>query len=129
MEAELRRLEDSEKREWAELQAQAFRARLSRQAQLVGRALESIDQFLHQWDGEGGEAKAETLKQELQKDLAATPDPASERARRILERAKQSAQGGRRTLAQALVQTLVARYPSSEAAKEAQVLLKSLDSP
>jgi hypothetical protein len=129
MESELRQLEDAEKREWAELQAQAFRARLSRQAQLVSRALDSIDQFLRQWEGEGGEAKAETLKQELQKDLASTPDPASERARRILDRAKQSAQGGRRTLAQVLVQTLIARYPSSEAAKEAQALLKSLDTP
>lgn len=129
MESELRQLEDALKREWADLQSDAFRARISRQGTLVTRALDSIEQFVRRWSGEGSELKAEQLRQEIQKDLAAVSDPASERARRILDRAKQCAAGERRTLAQVLLQTLLGRYPSSEAAQEAQQLLKTLKAP
>ncbi len=129
MESELRQLEDALKRDWADLQSDAFRARISRHGTLVARTLDSIDQFVRHWSGEGSELKAEQLRQEIQKELAVVSDPASERARRILDRAKQCAAGERRTLAQVLLQTLLGRYPSTEAAQEAQQLLKTLKAP
>jgi hypothetical protein len=82
--------------------------------------------FLKQWAGEGTEGKAKILLAELDKELASAPAGETERPHRIFERAKKCVEGGKRALAQTLLQTLVARYPSSDVTSEAQQLLKSL---
>jgi len=126
METDIRNLEVQERREWVEAQALAFQARISRRSQLSADALKALDAYLKRWAGEGTEGKADTLRRDLEKELAQTPPAEAERPRRIFERAKKLAEGGRRALAQSLLQTLVVRYPSSDVASDAQTLLKSL---
>jgi TolA-binding protein len=126
METDIRNLEIQERREWVEAQALAFQARISRRAQLAADALKALDAYLKRWAGEGTEGKADTLRRDLEKDLAQTPPAEAERPRRIFDRAKKLAEAGRRALAQSLLQTLVVRYPSSDVAADAQTLLKSL---
>jgi len=126
LEADIKHLETQERREWVEAQALTFQARISRRAQLATEALRALDAYLKRWSGEGSEGKAETLRRDLEQELAKTPPSEAERPRRIFDRAKQLVEGGRRALALSLLQTLVARYPSSEVAPEAQTLLKTL---
>jgi hypothetical protein len=126
MESEVRALEEAERRDWAETQAAAFTGVISRRPELVDKAREILDRYSKQWSGEGSEGKAETLRRQLEKDLAATPAGDAERPHRIFDRAKKCVAGGKRSLAQSLLQTLVARYPSSDVTPQAQELLKSL---
>jgi TolA-binding protein len=127
MDAQIKQLEEGERRDWADLQAKAFQAKLSRRPELVAQALQGADAFLRQWAGEGGEQKAETLREDVRREVAASPDAEAERARRILDQARKHAESGRRTLAQTMLQTLLTRYPSSEVSAEAQELLKTLN--
>jgi hypothetical protein len=126
VEGEIRSFQDNERRDWAEAQAVVFQGRISRRPELVGKAHESLVTYLKQWAGEGSEGKAKTLLAELDKELASTPAGETERPHRILEQAKKSVERGKRALAQTLLETLVARYPSSDVTSEAQQLLKSL---
>jgi len=126
MEIDIRNLEIQERREWVEAQALTFQARISRRGQLAADALKALDGYLKRWAGEGTEGKADTLRRDLEKELAQTPPAEAERPRRIFDRAKKLAEAGRRALAQSLLQTLVVRYPSSDVASDAQTLLKSL---
>lgn len=126
LETEIRTLEEQERRDWVEAQAAAFLARTSRRSDMVAIAIRVIGTYLRQWAGEGTEAKADKLQRDLNEDLRSTPAAEAERPRRIYDRAKKLVEGGKRALAQSLLQTLVARYPSSEIAPEAQQLLKTL---
>ncbi len=126
MDVEIRSLQEDERRDWAEAQAQAFQGRISRRAELVDKAREGLQGFLRKWAGEGSELKAKKLLEELDKELASVTTGDAERPRRIFDRAKKCVEAGKRALAQTLLQTLVARYPSSEVTPEAQQLLKTL---
>jgi len=126
MDGEIRSLQEDERRDWAEAQAQAFHARISRRPELVDKAREVLQAFLRKWAGEGTELKAKKLLEELDKELASVTTGDADRPRRIFDRAKKCVEGGKRALAQTLLQTLVARYPSSEVTTEAQQLLKTL---
>lgn len=125
-EGEIKSLEESERRDWAEAQALVFQARISRRSELVTKALAALETYAKQWAGEGAEAKADALRRDLEKDLASTPAADTERPRKVFERAKKYMEIGKRAMAQSLLQTLVARFPSSDVAMEAQQLLKSL---
>jgi hypothetical protein len=126
MDGEIRSLQEDERRDWAEAQAQAFQGRISRRPELVDKAREVLQGFLRKWAGEGSELKAKKLLEDLEKELASVTTGDADRPRRILDRAKKCVEGGKRALAQTLLQTLVARYPSSEVTAEAQQLLKTL---
>ncbi|HZF00115.1 MAG TPA: FHA domain-containing protein [Planctomycetota bacterium] len=126
MEGDIRALEEQERRDWVEAQAQAFQARISRRSDISARAGQVLGTYLRQWSGEGTEAKADKLLKEMNEELRSTPPAEAERPKRIFDRAKKLVEGGKRALAQSLLQTLVARYPSSEVAPEAQQLLKTL---
>jgi hypothetical protein len=126
LETEIRLLEEHERRDWVESQAQAFLARTSRRSDIVAAAVQVIGSYLKQWAGEGTEGKADQLLRGLNEDLRATPAMEVERPKRIFDRAKKLLEGGKRALAQSLLETLVTKYPTSEAAPEAQQLLKSL---
>jgi len=126
IEAEIKNLQENERRDWAEAQAQAFHARISRRSELVDKARETLQTFAKQWSGEGTERKAQDLLAALDKELSAGSAGEAERPRRIFERAKKFMEAGKRALAQALLQTLVARYPSSDVTAQAQQLLKTL---
>ena len=126
MEGEVRGLEEAERRDWAETQAIAFQARISRRSELIDQARAVLDRYSRQWSGEGTEAKAETLRRELEKELAATPAGDAERPHRLFDRAKRLVASGKRTMAQSYLQVLVSRYPSSDVTPQAQELLKSL---
>jgi hypothetical protein len=126
MEAEIRSLQEDERRDWAEAQAHAFQGRISRRPELVERAREALQAFLRKWANEGTELKAKKLLDEFEKEVASVSGGDAERPRRIYDRAKKCVEGGKRVLAQTLLQTLVARYPSSEVTPEAQQLLKTL---
>jgi len=126
MTSEKRALEEMERRDWADAQAQAFLARMSRRPDLRDRAMDFLDRYLKQWAGEGTEAKADTLARDLDKELRATPAGDAERPQRIFERAKKLMEGGKRKLSETLLQTIISRYPSSEVTPQAQQLLKTL---
>ncbi|MBI3854751.1 MAG: hypothetical protein HY293_03570, partial [Planctomycetes bacterium] len=126
MESEVRQLEEMERRDWAECQALAFQGRISRRPELRDKAFEAIDRAFKRWSGEGTESKFEQLRRDLEKELASTPAADAERPQRIFERAKKYMEGGKRALAQSMLQTLVAKYPSSDVTPQAQQLLKTL---
>jgi len=126
IDGEIRALQESERRDWAEAQALVFQARISRRPELVDKARDALMTFLKQWAGEGAEGKAKSLMAELEKELASVSAGEAERPRRIFDRAKKCVETGKRALAQTLLQTLVARYPSSDVTSEAQQLLKTL---
>ena len=126
LETEIRLLEEQERRDWVEAQAQAFLARTSRRADMAATAVQFIGSYLKQWAGEGTEGKAEKLLRDLNEELRATPPTEAERPKRMYDRAKKLLEGGKRSLAQFLLQTLIQKYPSSEVVPEAQQLLKTL---
>jgi hypothetical protein len=126
MENDIRSLEETERRDWADAQAQAFQARLTRRPDQVALANGGIDRYLETWSGEGREGKANQLRSDLQKDLVATADTDQDRPKRILERAKKWAELGKHALAQSMLQALVAKYPRSEVIPEAQELLRKV---
>jgi hypothetical protein len=126
MENEIRSLEETERRDWADAQARAFQARLTRRADQVSQAQGTLDRYLETWSGEGREAKANQLRSDLEKDLKGEADTDQDRPKRILERAKKWAELGKRSLAQTMLQTLVAKYPRSEVIAEAQELLRKV---
>ena len=126
LETEIKVLEEQERRDWVEAQAQAFLAMTSRRADMAAAAVQFISGYLKQWAGEGTEGKADKLLRSLNEELRATPAAETERPKRIFDRAKKLIEGGKRALAQVMLQTLISRYPSSEVAPEAQQLLKTL---
>jgi pSer/pThr/pTyr-binding forkhead associated (FHA) protein len=125
-EADIKSLELQERRAWAETQAQVFQGRISRRDELVAIARAALEKCAREWKGEGTEGKVDVLARDFEKELKSTPAGEAEWPRRILERAKKCVEGGKRALAQSLLQTLVTRYPSSDVKEEAQQLLKSL---
>lgn len=126
LEKEIRSIEETEVREWTEVQASAFRAGLLRRPEILARAKDHVDAYLREWAGNGpSESKASALRAEVAK-IAPAGDAESDRPRRLLERATAYARSGRKALSRALLDTLVGRYPESEAAASARELLKSL---
>ena len=103
MEAEVRQLEEMERRDWAECQALGFQAIISRRPELRDRATEFIARYLKQWAGEGTEAKADALLRDLEKELRSTPVGDAERPQRIFDRAKKCVETGEWALAQTLL--------------------------
>jgi hypothetical protein len=126
VEGEIHKLEEGERLDWQNLQSLVFQAGISRRPEVVRRTQEAIDRFLREWAGAGVEGKTERLRQDLASELKIAPDAESERARRILERARKLAESGQKGIARLMLQTLVARYPNSDAKEEALQLLKTL---
>ena len=126
MEAEIRGLEEGERRDWVDVQSQVFHARLTRRPEHLTRAQSVLDRYLGAWAGEGTEGKAKQLREEMQKELAGAAEGESERPRRIFEGAKKCAESGKKALAEVMLQTLISRYPQSDVIPEAQQFLKGL---
>lgn len=126
VEKEIRGVEETEVREWTETQSAGFRAELLRRPEALARAREQVETYLREWAGlPASESKAAALRAELSK-IAPASDVEGDRPRRLLERAKGYAEAGKRALAGALLESLIGRYPESEAAGPARELLKSL---
>jgi hypothetical protein len=126
MEADIRVLEETEKRDWADVQARVFQARLTRRAEQVSAAHGTVSRFLETWAGEGTEAKANALRSEMDKELANSPDGEGDRPHRILDRAKKLNDSGKKAIVQVMLRVLLERYPQSDAAPEADQMLKTL---
>jgi hypothetical protein len=125
VEAEVKALEESERRDWTDLQATVFQATLVRRPEALARASQALELYGRQWSGEPYDTKAEPLRAEL----AAVPAGAQEegaRALQLLERARVLEKSGKPLQAEALARTVVARYPSTEAARGAKELLQAL---
>lgn len=123
---EIRGLEEQERRDWVEAQALAFQASVSRRQEIVTRAVGFLTTYLRQWTGEGTEGKADSLLKKLNDEMRVAPASELERPKRLVERAKKLLDGGKRVLAQIILGTVVARYPTSDVTPEAQQLLKTL---
>jgi hypothetical protein len=126
MQDEIRGLEEQERRDWVEAQALAFQASISRRPEIAAKAVQFLTGYLRQWAGEGSEGKADRLLKKLNDELRSTPASEAERPKRLVDRAKKLLDGGKRAIAQMILQTVVSRYPASEVVPEAQQLLKSL---
>jgi hypothetical protein len=126
IEGEIRRLEETERLEWAEIQVAAFQATLSRRADLFDAAMEALDGYLQRWTGEAFTSKAEAVREKCRESQAATAAAEAGRQKLILERAKQYAADGRRALSGSLIRLLMARYPGGAAIEEAREFLKTL---
>jgi TolA-binding protein len=126
VEAKVKRLEESEKREWDEVLAQAFQADFSGRPDLLRRAQESLDLHLTQWRGANVEGKAQKVREDLRRqgDVSAANDV--DRPRKILAQAKKLAESGKRSVAEAVLRALLAKYPASDVADEAKQLLGTL---
>lgn len=126
IEGEIRRLEETERGEWAEVQVAAFQATLSRRTDLFEAAMEALDGYLQRWTGEAFSAKAEAVREKCRESQAAAASAEAARQKLVLERAKQYAAEGRRTLAASLARLLAARPPGGAAVDEAREFLKTL---
>jgi hypothetical protein len=127
VEGHIRQLEADEQRELADLRSRGFEAWVSRRADLANRGLEAVDLYERRWKDAGSASVAAALREKLREFLRTElAEQEAERPRRILDRAKASAESGRRAVARALLETLRSRYPASEAAAEAQQLLRTL---
>ncbi len=128
IEGDIRQLEEVERREWAEAQSAAFQAILSRRVDLATTALEALDRYQAGW-GEAFASKAEPVREKAREVLAGAAAEEAARHKLILDRAKQHAAGGRKTLAGSMTRALLARHPGSAAAEEAKEFLKGLSEP
>jgi hypothetical protein len=126
METDIRVLEETEKRDWADVQARVFQARLTRRADQVSAAHAAVTRFLEAWAGEGTESKANALRSEMDKELANSPEGEGDRPHRILDRAKRLNDSGKKAIVQVMLRVLLERYPQSDAAPEADQMLKTL---
>jgi hypothetical protein len=127
MSDEIRKLEDDERTDWADVQAAGFRAQISRRAEQIEMALTRISGYQRKWSGDPYLGKAQPVREDLERLVSeAAGERDAERAKRLLERAKAYAQAGRRTLAAEVCEMLLGRYGETPAAKEAQEILKSL---
>jgi len=122
----IRDLAQDEKTQWAGLQGRFFQAWISRRPDFIQQARTALDTYERHWGAGEFLAKAKELRAEDEKQLQAVADPADERPRRILERAKKDAEAGRKALAEIVLQYLLERYKQSEVSAEAQELLKTL---
>ncbi len=129
-EREIRKLEERERAEWADVQERAFFAWVSRRVDLAVRAQDVLDLYRKRWAGDPYAAKADAIREEIREtsgEAAADGDP--ERPRRILDRARQYAESGKKSLALAVLETLLSRYSSSDVSAKAQELMKTLSGP
>lgn len=124
VQADIRNLEELERREWEDVKARAFQAWYTRRAELVNAALEAVDLHEQRWPGEEFAGKADTLREETRKLHGA--DAEADRPRVLFDRAKQFADSGRKSLARGMLEVVVSRWPSSDVAADAQQLLKTL---
>lgn len=124
VEADIRQLQEIERREWEDVKARAFQAWYTRRPDLVTAALDAVELYQQRWPGAEYAAKAAPLREETRKLQGA--DAEADRPRLVLERARKFAESGRPALARALLEVLVARWPGSDAVGDAQELLKSL---
>ena len=126
VEKEIRSIEETEIREWTDVQASAFRAGLLRRPENISRAREHVDAYLREWAGIAPcESKASALRGDVAKITPAS-DVESSRPRRMLERARAYGQAGKKALAGALLKTLLVSYPESDSAAPARELLKAM---
>lgn len=126
IEREIRGLEEGEARDWVEVQAAAFRAGLLKRPEVIARARDQAETYLREWAGVAPyETKGAQLRGEVAR-IAPRSDDQVERPRRLLEQAKVLVQAGKTATAGVLLETLVARYPESDAATAARDVLKSL---
>jgi len=129
IEGEIRRLEENEKLEWAEIQVAAFQATLSGRTDLFEAAMETLDGYLQRWTGEPFASRAEALREKCRESQAGTAAEEAARQKLILERARKYAAEGRKALAESLTRLLVMRYPGGAAIEEAREFLKTLLEP
>lgn len=127
VELRIRALEEAEKRELEDVQSLAFQADLSGRADPLRRAQEALDAYLLRWKGANVEGKTMRVREVLKRQGEISQASEAERPRKILEQAKKLLESGKRSVAEAMLRTLLSKYPSSEAAAEARQLLGTLD--
>ncbi len=130
VERDIKQLEEEERREWTDILALAFQASISRRTEAVGAARQALDQYQQRWPGAAAAARADDLREEMTRVMAAaSAENEGARPRRIFLRAKQCADQGKKAIAQEMLRTLLARYPGSDVTAEAQQLLKTVAEP
>ncbi len=129
VEGDIRRLEEIERREWAEIQVAAFQAVLSRRADLVNSGVEALDRYQRRWTGESFASKADEVRERLREVMAGVAETEAGFHKLVVERARRHAAEGRKAMARLMVRALLARHPESAAAEEAQEFLQSLSEP
>ncbi|MBI2931301.1 MAG: FHA domain-containing protein [Planctomycetes bacterium] len=123
---ELERLEERERRDWEEVEAACFRARIGGRPDVIEAARGRVGVYERHWNAGDMAAKAQAAREELDRLAAESATRNGEkRSRELLERAKAYAQAGERTLAAAVCETLLERYGQTEAAREAAEILKA----
>ncbi|HEY3226202.1 MAG TPA: FHA domain-containing protein [Planctomycetota bacterium] len=126
---ELRRLEEIEESDWKAVQGLVFRAELVGLKPYFEEALLKLDQYERRWPGGRHMTAARAERPRLMAGMAAAAaDRETERAARLLKRAREHAAEGQKVLARELAEAVRKHYPSSPAAAEAAEFLKTLGS-
>lgn len=122
MERQIRVLVERERQEFAATKEAVALAVVSRRQEHTQAAQRQIERYEAAWSPKYA-GKAEALTADLK---APADDPEKERPRRIYARAQLYAGSGKKTIAQALLEVLLQRYPDFKDAAEARQLLKDL---
>ncbi len=124
---ETRRLDQLETTEWNGVLSAGFRAGLMRHRALFEKALQLLDSHEKRWPGGRYAAAAKSERERLSQAVGgAAADRDSERARRLLQEARDCLDTGRKTLAREILRTIREVYPASDAAGPAAELLKQV---
>ena len=129
LQRELRRLEEIEMADWKTVLGLGFRAELVGLKPFYEEAILKLDQYEKRWPGGRHMTAARAERPKLTTGLgAAAADRETERADRLLKRAKAHAAEGQKVLARELAEAVRKHYPSTPAAAEAAEFLKILGS-
>lgn len=115
----IRALEQREANDWRDVEAKVLVAELLAGPALLETASAALSKYEGYWKGD----KARMLRDRL---ASATAETAVDRKRKLLDRAKELADEGKKSLAEAILAGLVALYPNTEVGEEAQKMLNQL---
>ncbi|MBI2901488.1 MAG: FHA domain-containing protein [Planctomycetes bacterium] len=119
-------LEQRESEDWRIAESRGLAAELvALQAELEAAGVE-VDRYERLWSGEPYLSKARTLRKRIA-DVTAVPG-GSDRPRKLLDRARQCLEAGRKALAEAILAGIVASYGSTETGEEARRMLDQIRS-
>ncbi|HTF55730.1 MAG TPA: hypothetical protein VK661_00550, partial [Planctomycetota bacterium] len=129
LQRELRRLEEIEASDWKAVVGLGFRAELVGLKPFYEEAILKLDQYENRWPDGRHSTMARAERPKLTAGLAAAAaDRETERADRLLKRARAHAAEGQKVLARELAEAVRKHYPSTPAANEVPEFLKSLGS-